>query len=513
MLAAILFVAWYAKTLTPRAKQRVVSALEDRFNADVTLQSLQLSVFPRPKVVGEELLIRHKGWNDPHPLLYIHRFTAETDLWTLIERNNHVNSVRLDGLAIYVPPRGRAALRDSFKDNHEVASSESGHDETQLPFLIDRITADQTLLEVEPKVARKEPLDFDIRKLTLQRVGPRKAMSFQAKLINAKPPGFIDTAGSFGPWQKDDPRSTPVAGSYNFREADLGVFPGIAGTLASTGNYQGVLQHIEVTGTADVPKFTLKRGGDAVHLKTKFHSIVNGTDGDTLLDPVDARFLDSEFICKGGVVHKPGDIGKTISLSARAVHARMEDILKLVMGGRPVVTGDVDFNSTILIPPGPEDVIDKLRLSGRFALLSARFTSQEVSRRLITLSDRARGISRSEEEQGQGGDIVASDLRGRFTLAGKMAHFSALSFEVPGALIRLDGSYGLESENVDMIGTFRMQATLSQTQSGVKQWMLMPFNKLFEKDGVGFQVPITITGTKDHPKILVTVLGHQFAVN
>lgn len=513
VIAGIVLLGWYARTLAPRAKQRVISALEDRFDAEVKLQSLQLSVFPRPKVVGEELLIRHKGWDDPHPLLYIHRFSAETDFWTLIERNNHVNSVRLDGLAIYIPARGRGALKDTFEDNHEVASNEPGSDETQLRFPIDRITADQTLLEIEPKVPGKEPLDFDIRKLILQQVGPEKAMEFQAKLINAKPPGLIDTTGSFGPWQKDDPRSTPIGGSYSFQNADLGVFKGIAGTLASTGGYHGVLQHIEVDGTTDVPNFTLKRGGDAVHLKTKFHSIVNGTDGDTLLEPVDASFLSSEFICKGGIVHKPGEGGKTISLDARAVHARMEDILKLVIGGRPVVTGDVDFNSTILVPQGPQDVIDKLRLKGHFALLSARFTSPDVTRRLITLSDRARGISKSEEQEGQGGDMVASGLRGQFALADKMARFSQLSFEVPGALIRLKGSYGLASQRMDMSGTFRMQATLSQTQSGIKQWVLMPFNKLFEKEGAGFQVPITITGTKDHPKIVVTIFGRQFTVN
>lgn len=513
VLAAILFVSWYVKTLAPRVKQRVVSALQDRFDADVTLKSLQLSLFPHPKAIGEELLIRHKGWNDPHPLLYIHRFSAETDFWTLIDRNNHVTSARLDGLAIYIPARGRASLKDSFEDNHEVASNEPGNDQAHLSFLIDTITADQTLLEIEPKAAGKDPLDYDIRKLIMHPVGPEQAMSFRATLINAKPPGLIESNGSFGPWQKDDPRSTAVGGSYIFKKADLGVFKGITGTLASTGNYGGVLQHIEVNGTTDVPNFALKAGGAAVHLTTKFHSIVNGTDGDTLLDPVDARFLHSEFICRGGVVHQPGKPGKTVSLDASAPRARMEDILKLVMGGTPVVSGNVDFASKIVIPPGPGTVLKKLRMDGRFALLSADFTSHQVAQRLLILSNRARGISKSEAEQGQGPDMVASNLRGRFTLAGSTARFSQLSFQVPGALIRLNGSYGVESEKIDMSGIFRMQATLSQTQSGIKQLLLMPFNKLFEKDGAGFEAPITITGTRNHPEIGISVLHHQFTVH
>jgi hypothetical protein len=513
VLAAILFISWYVQTLAPRVKQRVVSALQDRFDAEVTLKSLQLSLFPHPKAVGEELSIRHKGWDDPDPLLYIHRFSAETDFWTLIDRRNHVTSARLIGLAIHIPSRGRASLKERIEGNHEVASDEPGSDQTHLRFLIDTIIADQTLLEIEPKIAGKDPLEFEIRKLTMHPVGPKQAMSFRAVLINAEPPGLIESNGSFGPWQKDDPRSTAVSGGYLFQHADLGVFKGIAGTLASTGTYGGVLQHIEVNGTTDVPNFALKGGRDTVHLKTKFHSIVNGTDGDTLLDPVDARFLQSEFICRGGVVHMPGEPGKTVSLDATAPHARMEDILKLVMGGTPVVSGNVDFASRIVIPPGAGTVLDRLRLDGRFALLSANFTSRRVAQRLLILSNRARGISKSEAEQGQGPDMVASNLRGRFSLGGSTARFSELSFQVPGALIRLKGSYGVQSEKIDMSGTFRMQATLSQTQSGVKQLLLMPFNKLFEKGGAGFEAPITITGTRDHPEIGISVLHHQFTVH
>jgi hypothetical protein len=46
-----------------------------------------------------------------------------------------------------------------------------------------------------------------------------------------------------------------------------------------------------------------------------------------------------------------------------------------------------------------------------------------------------------------------------------------------------------------------MQATLSDTQSGIKHWVLKPFDRFFEKDGAGFEVPITITGTREHPDI------------
>jgi hypothetical protein len=512
-IAAGIALRFYVQGLGPRARERVIHALEDRFDADVDLKSLELSIYP-PKVVGEGLTIRHKQWPDPHPLIRIRRFNAETDFFTLIDRRNEVNLIRLEGLEIHVPPRGRSTLGESFEDNHEVASSETGTDTAHLQFSIQTIVADGTLLEIEPKVQGKDPLQFEIQKLTLHSVAPGQAMTFKAKLTNAKPPGLIDTDGRFGPWQRDDPRATAVSGNYTFQNADLGVFKGISGILSSSGNYKGVLQHIEVDGSTDTPKFALKRGGDPVHLTTKFHSVVNGTDGDTILNPVDARFLRSEFLCKGGVVKKPGEHGKTVSLDAVTTRARMEDILRLVIGSdKPILTGDVNFKSKILIPPGREDVMDKLRLDGQFAVTEAQFTSPDVERRLRTLSDRARGISKSEEAQQPPRPAVASNFRGRFKLDDGVTSFSQLSFNVPGAQILLKGKYDLRSGQIDMDGQFRMQGTLSQTQSGIKEWLLKPLDPFFKKDGAGFQVPISITGTRAHPEIGTEIFHKHFTIH
>ena len=73
-LVALLLIAagiggyFYVKTLVPRLKTRVEQALSDRFDADVQLQTLNVSLLPRPRVWGEGLSIRHKQWMDPQPL-------------------------------------------------------------------------------------------------------------------------------------------------------------------------------------------------------------------------------------------------------------------------------------------------------------------------------------------------------------------------------------------------------------------------------------------------------------
>ena len=516
-LAAGIAIFYWARTrvqnFEPIARRRIIEAIDQRFDADADLQSLKISLYPHPKVVGEGLSIRHKSWNDPQPLIYIRKFTAETDYDTIIARRNHVDLVQLEGLAIRIPRRGDGSLlQTGVEQGHEVDSSTPGQDKTQFKFVIEKIIANGTLLEIEPKIRGKTPLIFNIEKLMLSNVGPGQPMAFRAELTNAKPPGLIATQGRFGPWQRDDPRSSALSGAYNFQNADLSVFKGISGILSSNGKYQGVLQQINVDGTTDTPAFALKRGGDTVHLVTSFHSVVNGTDGDTILDPVDARFLNSEFICRGGVLHQPGEQGKTVSLYAVTTHANMQDILRLIVGGAPVLTGAVDFKTQITIPPGHEQVLDKLHLDGDFTLAHAEFTSPKVEQRLTTLSDRARGITK-EDEESEPPQTVASDFFGRFQLNNGVASFSILRFSVPGAAIQLRGNYNLRTQAIDMDGRFRMQATLAETQSGIKHLLLLPFDRFFEKDGAGFEAPITISGTREHPEVGTEIFHHRFTIH
>jgi hypothetical protein len=509
------FLDYYLRTLTPRLKARVVGALQDRFDADVKLGDLQFSFFPVARVEGEELVINHKQWgNSDHPLIRIKRFHAETDYTTILDWRNRVNEVVLEGLDIDIPSRGRATLKTTMEANQPVSSGEPGHDTTHFKFLIQTIIANRSMVEIQPKTPDKEPLRFPVEKLIMHSVGPDEAMTFTARLTNAKPPGGIDTAGHFGPWQKDDPRATPISGDYTFQNADLSVFPGISGILSSQGRYGGVMQHINVDGTTDTPDFRLQDGGAPVHLTTRFHSVVDGTNGDTILDPVDAKFRHSEFVCSGGAVQQPGTNGKSITLDAHTTYGRIEDILALIVKGPPLLKGAVQFGSKIVIPPGKEQVIRKLGLNGQFNLTSAVFTSEKDAERLLMLSDRASGISKEDERRGEGAPgKVASNMAARFRLARGVISFASLAVEVPGAHLQLTGNYNVLSSQIDMRGSFAMRATLSQTQSGFKAILLKPLDRYFRRDGAGFELPFSISGTRDRPAIGVTVFHRTFVIH
>ena len=87
--------------------------------------------------------------------------------------------------------------------------------------------------------------------------------------------------------------------SFQF-DADLGTIKGIAGALHATGEFDGIIDRIAVSGTTDTPDFRIpKLKAAALPLATSFHAIVDGTNGDVQLDPVEARLAKSRLRRQG----------------------------------------------------------------------------------------------------------------------------------------------------------------------------------------------------------------------
>ena len=77
------------------------------------------------------------------------------------------------------------------------------------------------------------------------------------------------------------------------------------------GNYSGQLDTITVDGTTDTPDFSIDVSGHKVDLTTQFHAIVNGTNGNTYLQPVKAHFLHTDITATGDVVRARASRGMT----------------------------------------------------------------------------------------------------------------------------------------------------------------------------------------------------------
>jgi hypothetical protein len=473
--------------LSPVAREWFVKALKERYDSDIEMDHFSLSFFPRVGARGSGLVFRHKGRTDVPPLISIRKFSVDAGFLGLLSSPKRARRVRLEGLQIHVPPRRAKESTDDDPERGKVRHIP--------PFVIEEIIADGTLLKILPKKAGKQPLTFEIYRLTMHSVGVDRPMSFRATLTNPKPPGQIQSNGEFGPWVGDEPSLTPVSGTYTFQNADLSIFHGISGILSSEGNYKGVLGGMEVKGNTDTPDFTVTSSGKPVHLKTEFNAFVDGTNGDTLLEPVNAHFLQSQIVSHGRVVGTPDVKGKTVSLNVSVAEARLEDLLRLaVKSDKPPMTGVVSFKTTFDLPPGEQDIIDKLSLNGAFEIGAARFSSLNVQQKVEALSRRGKGQTNDSNSES-----VVSNMQGRFVLKNGVMGFSDLSFRVPGASVRLNGTYGLRTEELDFHGTLRLEAKLSETTTGVKSFLLRAVDPLFKKKGAGTVLPIKISGTRQKP--------------
>jgi hypothetical protein len=503
-------------------KQRIVETLEDRLNSDVSLDDLSLRVFPRLHAEGKGLTIRDRRRTGVPPLIAVKAFTVDGDL--LGAWRKRIARVELQGLDISIPPddddddgddddrqpgqapkraehslHGGAGVAATSGSGTKAAAPEKAdfRNTLQRGVVIDTLVSDNARLIIIPKTEGKRPKTWSIHTLTMHDVGAYESMPFEATLTNAVPPGEIVTNGRFGPWDAEEPGNTPLGGSYSFDKADLSVFKGIAGILSSRGTFAGSLDYIDVNGETETPDFVIEVGGQPFPLSTKYHSIVDGTNGDTLLERIDATFLSSTLIAKGAVLDGPeGEHGRTVTLDVNMPKARIEDIMRMAVKQKtPPMIGALQLTTKFVLPPGEKDVAERLRLDGKFSMTHAKFTNREVQVKIAELSHRSRGRKAEQPKES-----VASDFKGAFVLGGGRLELRNLMFAVPGAQVRLAGHYSLKPETLAFKGNLLMDAKVSETVSGWKSLLLKIADPLFKKKGGGSSVPIKIEGSRDQPK-------------
>jgi hypothetical protein len=363
--------------------------------------------------------------------------------------------------------------------------------------VLDRVDTNDARLIMLPGRPDKTPKVWEIHHLRMHDLGATHSWPFEATLTNGVPPGEIQVAGGFGPWDRNEPGDTPLDGSFNFEKANLGVFKGISGTLASHGSFDGTLDQLEANGETDTPDFTIKVGGHAFPLHVKYTALIDGTNGDTRLQNIDAWFLSSYLHAVGAVLDGPkGEKGRTVSLDVAMDKSRVEDIMKMaVKSPTPPMTGALKLNTKFLLPPGGADVADRLRLDGSFSIAQATFTNYDVQAKIEELSKRATAKSAADTR-----NHVVSNFQGKFTLVDGRLTLPELTFEVPGAKVQLAGGYGLQTEALDFKGQLLLDAKISETVTGMKSVLLKAVDPLFkQKDGSGSAIPIKIAGSRSAP--------------
>jgi len=521
-LAAVVTVL--ARRAEPFLRARIVEELQERFRSRVELDSFHLAlgngvegqwgvwatgtglrIWPPAQVVGvsvpgaAEQAAAGTG-KPPQPLIQLGEFRFHAPLRYEPGKPISISMVRLKGLNVDLPPKSHFGHGAA-----EAEHSKSGGG--LLRFELDGIECSGAHLTLETSKPGKLPMEIAIAHFKLTRTGSGGAMGFDAELTNPRPVGAIHATGSFGPWDAADPGESPLAGDYRFEHADLSDFKGIAGILSSTGHYEGTLRDLMVDGETETPDFRLRPFDNPLALHTKFHAKVDGTNGDTWLEPVEATLGHSHFTAKGQIVRVLAlgaegarqSIGHDIALTIDVDRARIEDFLRLASRREePIMTGAVTAKAALHIPPGAAKVHERMRLNGRFTLDQAEFASKKIQDRIEELSERGQGRPRDAKAADHA--TVRSQMEGNFQMARGVIALSSLTYTVPGVTIQLKGTYGVNGGALDFAGTAKMEATVSKMVGGWKGMLLTPLDRHFEKNGAGTEIPIHIKGTRKAPE-------------
>lgn len=503
-----------ASRIEPYARERFIAYLEDRFHANVEIGELDASLpiddpykflvskgrGSRLNLVVKDVKVSQSGLEDLPPLLQWKTLKVVVDFPSMFEDTVNVKHVALTGFRFTVPPKGR---RPSLKPRDAApAGAPSGNqpdDGKKRPprVILEEIVADGMNLTVLSSNPAKAPLEFDMRRLRLFGAAPGAPMRYEADLTNPKPPGVVHSAGHFGPYAAGEPGDSPLDGDFTFEKADLSVFKGIRGILSSKGTFSGQLNRIVADGIAETPEFGLSYSKNTVKLVTKYHAIIDGTNGNTELRPVEATIGSTKLICDGSVERFPGENGKTVALKVSAKDGNLRDILLLAMkDDRLPLRGKIGLNIDLKVPPGSGPYADRLLVTGKFNLHDGQFTSKETQAKLSEMSGRALGRPTEPPDEN-----VTTDFDGDFRLSDRVLHLSRLRFFIPGAAVQLNGTFNLASDDLDFHGTLRTDAKLSQMmKTRWKRWVLKPVDPFFSKDGAGAQFNIAITGSRANPK-------------
>ena len=492
-VAAVLAVVGIAaqilvKRAEPNARKRVVEWLEAKFDSEVQLGSLHLDILPRPHVTGRDLKLQWKRRTDIPPMIDIDEFHAGLAWTDLVRPDWHIHLVTLKSFHLNIPPREEQAASEPPKKEKAASGAADS-------IVVDQVVADRMILRMLPREAGKEPKEFDLYKLRIREAGAGRPMKYETLMKNYKPPGLINSTGEFGPWRQDNPGETPLRGDYTFNDADLGVFKGIAGILSSVGNFEGVLSRINVQGTTETPDFRLTMVGNKVPLKASYQAVVDGTNGTTILQPVNAVLGQTPLTVSGEIVGEKGVKGKEIELKAIIRNGRFQDLLQLAVRGGTPMTGLVSLNTVIGIPRGDVDVIQKLNLTGNVDVQGMRFVNPEIQNRIDEVSRRG---------QGRPGDTaideVASKLVTQFSLNNAVLNLPSISYRISGAAADAQGQFNMRSQEMDFDGVVRLNAKASETVEGWKSFFLKPLDPLFSRNGKGTVLYFHVGGTPAAPK-------------
>jgi hypothetical protein len=472
IIAAVLIVGIVIlATHWPFSEEAMRRSIQTATSRPVEIGAFHTSYFP-PGCLAEKVRVLHNGDPQGPPLITIEKLMVTASFTGMFSPKKRLSEVKVVGMRVIVPPK------DGKHGTAKFALDTGGNS-----LAISKIVADGAVLDFGD-------YRLKIDALKLLGVGSGEPWSYDAILTNSTPPGVIKAKGKFGPWKPDNPGVTPVSGDYIYSDGNLGVFHGISGIFQAKGKFEGPLSRIVTDGTIEVAKFHVENSASSVPLRVSYHALVNGTNGDTTLDPADVRFLRTRVVVRGPIAGRKGEDGKTVTLDVSVPNGRIDDLLRLFVDDpKAPLSGAVQLHGKFVWPPGPGKFVKKIRMDLGFGIDGGKFQSETTQATI----DR---ISNSAQHEKDDPRTALSELRGQVAFRGGVATFRNVSFQVTGASSKIHGTYGLVDNRVDLHGVLTTTGKLSDATDGFfKKLLVKAITPFFKKKNEVKVVPFKITGT------------------
>ncbi|UWZ84067.1 AsmA-like C-terminal region-containing protein [Occallatibacter riparius] len=490
-LACVMVGIWFVGQNWPYRYRKMKPLLEDVLGCQITITRYHRTYFPNPGFIATGLTLKRKSAPHQPPIGTVQTFVVQGRWIDLLMLRRRVELVDITGFHLVLPPPGSKAAQEDFP-----AGSTADFTGPDTP--IERMEIHASLLDVLRENGAR--FSFPIRQLHIENMQKGRAMKYAVDMDNAIPHGQIRASGYFGPLSAGSPGETLVSGKFEverFRLQDVGK---IRGTLSGSGSFSGRLDAIRAAADTDTPDFAVDDGTPS-SVTGRIDCTVNGLNGDVVYHRMEARTGDTAVMATGST---QGVGGKTTELELAVTGGRAQDLLRPFLHKAPPIVGLVDLHAHASLAPSKEgDFFHRLRVNGGFDVPREKVTDGATERNLSAFSQRARGGKAPDPDKDKTTPIAdaISSVRGPATIRDAVVTTHGLTFEVPGAQARLDGTFNLHTSAVRLTGTVATKADIAKDATGWKSILLKPLAPFFRKKQAGAVIPIAVTGTPGNYKV------------
>jgi hypothetical protein len=490
-LAAAMAGIWFTGQNWPYRYRVMKPLLEDVLGCQIAITRYHRTYFPNPGFIATGLTLRRKSAPDQPPIGTVQTFFVQGRWIDLLTLRRRVELVDITGFRLVLPPPGSKAAQQDFPPG-------STADFTGPDTPIARLEIHNSVLDVLRDNGGR--FTFPVRQLHIENMQKGRAMQYAVDMDNPIPHGQIRASGSFGPLSANNPGETLVSGRFVVERFNLSDVGKLHGSLHGSGSFSGRLDALRATADTETPDFAVS-DGQPTDISGSIDCTVNGLNGDVLYHRIAASTGHTSARVAGATL---GSGGKSTELDLTVTGGRAQDLLRPFLHADPPITGLIDLHAHASLGPSSQgDFFHRLRVEGGFDVPSEKVTDSKTERDLSAFSQRAQGGKAPDPDSDKTTPITdaISSLRGPASIRDGVVTTHGLTFEVPGAQARLDGTFNLHTSAVHLSGTVATHATISKDATGWKSILLKPLAPLFRKKDAGAVIPIAVTGQPGSYKV------------